>query len=118
MSKNSKASSLCQLLLLLFLSLNSQPALSSRAPKPQSQPTSAQTIIDDDSSSMAKIDHAKSMIAGFFNHKFPIKGWPIPYYPPFTMVNPNIPTNPSGAQEESEKLPSPPSKAKKDGGNA
>ncbi|KAF3592256.1 hypothetical protein DY000_02024438 [Brassica cretica] len=118
MTKNSKASSLCLLLLLILVfSLSSQPALSFRAPKPQSQPTSPLTIIDD-SSSMGKIDHAKSMIADFFSHKFPLKGWPIPKYPPFTMVNPNIPTNPSGAQEESEKLPSSSSKANKDGGNA
>ncbi|CAN7028032.1 unnamed protein product [Brassica oleracea var. botrytis] len=119
MSKNSKASSQCLLLLLLVFSVSSQPALSFRAPKPQSQPTSPQTIIDD-SSSMGKIDHTKSMIADFFSHKFPLKSWPIPNpkYPPFIMVNTNIPTNPSGAQEESEKLPSSPIKANKDGGNA
>ncbi|KAL0793496.1 hypothetical protein Bca101_064873 [Brassica carinata] len=102
MSKNSKASSL---------------SLSFRAPKPQSQPTSPQTIIDD-SSSMGKIDHAKSMIAGFFSHKFPLKGLHFPKNPPFTMINPNILTNPSGAQVESEKLPSSPSKNNKDGINA
>ncbi|CAH8289651.1 unnamed protein product [Eruca vesicaria subsp. sativa] len=118
MSTNSKASSLCLLLLLLLvLSLSSQPVLSFRAPKPQSQPTSPQTIIDD-SSSMGKIDHAKSMIAGFFSHMFPLKGWPFPKYPPYTMANPNIQTNPSGAQDESEKLPSSPSKNNKDRINA
>ncbi|WZZ35373.1 hypothetical protein YC2023_018774 [Brassica napus] len=79
--------------------------------------TSPQTITDD-SSSVGNIDHAKSMIAGFFRHKFPLKGWPFPKYPPFKMVNPNIPTNPSGAQREQEKLPFSPRKGKKDGGNA
>jgi len=74
----------------------------------------------DDSSSMNKINsgNAKTMIAGFFSHKFPLKGWPFPKYPPFPMVNPNIATNPSGAQEESAKLPSSPSKDNKDGRNA
>ncbi|KAG7536456.1 Tapetum specific TAP35/TAP44 [Arabidopsis suecica] len=118
MSKISKASSLCLLLLFFFL-FTSRPALSLRGPKLQSEPKSAQNLMDD-SSSMNKIDSksANSMIAGFFSHKFPLRGWPFPKYPPFTMVNPNIPTNPSGAQEESVKLPSSPSKDNKDGGNA
>ncbi|KAL1214944.1 hypothetical protein V5N11_028833 [Cardamine amara subsp. amara] len=118
MSKIAKASSLSLLLLVFFL-LCSQPALSLRGPKLHSAPKSAQTMIDD-SSAISKIDpgSAKSMIAGFFSHKFPLKGWPFPKYPPFTMVNPNIPTNPSGAQEESAKLPSSPSNGNKDGGNA
>ncbi|KAF8104390.1 hypothetical protein N665_0172s0024 [Sinapis alba] len=114
MSNISKVSSFCLLLLVVFF-LSSQPAFSLRALKPQSEPASPQTIIDD-SSPMGMIDHAKSMIAGFFSHKFPLMGWP--FHPPFTMVNPNIPTNPSGAQEETEKLPSSPSKLNKDGGNA
>ncbi|KAL9282322.1 hypothetical protein AtEden1_Chr5g0129401 [Arabidopsis thaliana] len=119
MSKISKASSLCLLLLVFFL-FSSRPALSLRGPKLQSsEPKSAQTLMDD-SSSMNKINsgNAKSMIASFFSHKFPLKGWPFPKYPPFTMVNPNIATNPSGAQEESAKLPSSPSKDNKDGRNA
>ncbi|ESQ39517.1 hypothetical protein EUTSA_v10001188mg [Eutrema salsugineum] len=116
MSKISNASSLC-LLLLVFVLLSYQPALSIRGPTMQSEPESAETIIDG-SSAMGMIDHAKSMIAGFFSHKFPLKGWPFPKYPPFTMVSPNIPTNPSGAQEETEKLPSSPSNGNKDGGNA
>ncbi|KAJ0242530.1 hypothetical protein HA466_0204970 [Hirschfeldia incana] len=111
MSKVSKAYSLSLLLAVVFF-LGSQPAFSLRAPKPQSEPTSPQTIMDD-SSSMGKIDHAKSMIAGFFSHKFPLKGWPFPKYPPFTMVNPNIPTNPAGAQKGPEKLPFSPRKARK-----
>ncbi|CAH8359674.1 unnamed protein product [Eruca vesicaria subsp. sativa] len=115
MLKFSNVSSFCSLLLLVFF-ISSQPALSLRVPKPQSETASPQTI-NDDSSSMGMMDHAKSMIAGFFSHKFPLMGWPYPKYPPFTMVNPNIPTNPSGAQEESEKLPSSPSN-NKDGGNA
>ncbi|KAL0693034.1 hypothetical protein Bca4012_060214 [Brassica carinata] len=117
MSKVSMASSLSLLLAVVFF-LSSQPAFSLRAPKPQSEPTSPQIIMDDLSSSMGKIDHAKSMIAGFFSHKFPLKGWPFPKYPPFKMVNPNIPTNPSGAQREPDKLPFSPRKGKKDGGNA
>ncbi|XP_010441877.1 PREDICTED: uncharacterized protein LOC104724990 [Camelina sativa] len=118
MSKISKASSLCSLL-LVFVLLSSRPALSLRGPKLLSEPKSAQSLMDD-SSSMNKIEsgNAKSMIGGFFSHMFPLKGWPFPKYPPFTMVNPNIPTNPSGAQEETTKLPSSPSKGNKDGGNA
>ncbi|CAF2142077.1 hypothetical protein BRARA_B02788 [Brassica rapa] len=116
MSKVSKASALSLLFAVLFF-LSSQPAFSLRVLKPQSERTSPQTITDD-SSSMGKIDHAKSMIAGFFSHKFPLKGWPFPKYPPFKMVNPNIPTNPSGVQREPEKLPFSPRKGKKDGGNA
>ncbi|CAA7041981.1 unnamed protein product [Microthlaspi erraticum] len=117
MLKISNASSLCFLLLVIFL-LSSRPALSLRGLKLQTEAEPAQTMIDG-SSSMGKIDHAKSMIAGFFSHMFPLKGWPLPKYPPFTMVNPNIPTNPStGAQEESQKLPSSPSNGNKDGGNA
>lgn len=110
------SSSLCLLLLIAFL-LTSQPALSFRGLKLQSEQESAQTMIDG-SPSMVKIEPTKSMIAGFFSHMFPLKGWPYPKYPPFTMVNPNIPTNPSGAQEESEKLPSSPRNGNKDGGNA
>lgn len=117
MTKLSKASSLC--LLLVFFLVSSRPAVSLRVPKLQSEPKSAQPLMDD-SSLMSKIDSgsSKSMISGFFSHMFPLKGWPFPKYPPFTMVNPNIPTNPSGAQEESVKLPSSPSKGNKDGGNA
>ncbi|EOA14741.1 hypothetical protein CARUB_v10028033mg [Capsella rubella] len=117
MSKISKASSLCSLLLVFFL-VSSRPALSLRGPKLQSEPKSAQSLMDE-SSSMSKIESgsAKS-IEGFFSHMFPLKGWPFPKYPPFTMVNPNIPTNPSGAQEETTKLPSSPSKGDKEGGNA
>ncbi|RID60589.1 hypothetical protein BRARA_F03734 [Brassica rapa] len=117
MSKISKVSSFCLLLLLVVVFVSSQPALSLRLPKPQSELASPQTMIDD-SPPMGMIDHAKSMIAGFFSHKFPVMGWPFPKYPPFTMVNPNVPTNPSGAQEESEKLPSSPSKLNKAGGYA
>ncbi|CAN8267575.1 unnamed protein product [Cochlearia groenlandica] len=116
MSKISNASSLSVLFFVFFL-LSSHPTLSLRVPITKSEPKYAQTMTDD-SSSMGKINHAKSMVAGFFSHKFPLKGWPYPKYPPFTMGNPKIPTNPStGAQEESAKLPSSPSNGNK-GGNA
>ncbi|CAN8246167.1 unnamed protein product [Cochlearia groenlandica] len=111
---SSKASSLCFLIVFVFL-LNSQTTLSLRVPKLQQE---EQTLIDGSSSSMSKIEPSKSMVAGFFSHKFPLMGWSFPKYPPFTMVNPNIPTNPSETEEESVKLPSSPSNGNKDGGNA
>lgn len=88
---------------------------------------SGSTKVVDSSSSMTKIDEpaTNSAIAGFFRYRFPFQGWPFHKYAPFPMAKP---TNPSGTatpssgaaaeEEETEKVPSSPSKGNRDGGNA
>ncbi|CAH8378723.1 unnamed protein product [Eruca vesicaria subsp. sativa] len=80
----------------------------------------------DSTPSMAKIDDepaTNTAMAGFFRSKFPFQGWPFHKYGSFPMVkpeNPSVTTTPAtGAdEEESEKVPSSPSKGNRDGGNA
>ncbi|CAA7020887.1 unnamed protein product [Microthlaspi erraticum] len=81
----------------------------------------------DSPSSMTKIDGdepaTNSAIAGFFRYRFPFQGWPFHKYAPFpNPANPSVPTTTpaTGAEEEeSEKVPSSPTKGNnRDGGNA
>ncbi|KAF8101338.1 hypothetical protein N665_0206s0019 [Sinapis alba] len=133
-------------LCLIFLSFLTSPlVLCSRSPKmavaasaavekklektdipPLVLPVPESTEVDS-SPSMAKIDaeHARnSVISGFFRSKFPFQGWPFHKYGSFPMAKPANPsvsttTPATGAEEEeSEKVPSSPSKGNRDGGNA